>query len=82
MVPEMGACSTLLRAEPGAVLHEMLRKSMRRALCAGMGAAVPGDLVRFQVVFWLTSSTKSTYLHVSTVKVRFSRRAPSLAGLR
>ncbi|CAK0770461.1 hypothetical protein CVIRNUC_003769 [Coccomyxa viridis] len=33
-----------------------------------MGAAVPGDLVRFQVVFWLTSSTNASYLHVSTVK--------------
>ena len=31
--------------------------------------SVPGDLVRFQVVFWLTSDINSSYLHVSTVKV-------------
>ena len=36
---------------------------------ADMGDSVPGDLVRFQVVFWLTSNTNSSYLHVSTVKV-------------
>ena len=36
---------------------------------AGMGDSVPGDLVRFQVVFWLTSNINSSYLHVSTVKV-------------
>lgn len=41
-----------------------------RLLLAGMGSSVPGDLVRFQVVFWLTSNTNSSYLHVSTVKVR------------
>ena len=46
-----------------------------------MGAAVPGDLVRFQVVFWLTSSTNASYLHVSTVKVRQTYRAPSSACL-
>ncbi len=36
---------------------------------ADMGNSVPGDLVRLQVVFWLTSNTNSSYLHVSTVKV-------------
>ena len=38
--------------------------------CTEMGDDVPGDLVRFQVVFWLTSNINASYLHVSTVKVR------------
>ena len=32
--------------------------------------------MRFQVVFWLTSSTNASYLHVSTVKVRSSHHVP------
>ncbi|CAL8468064.1 g7603 [Coccomyxa elongata] len=34
----------------------------------GLGFNVPGDLLRLQVVFWLTSSTNFSYLHVSAVK--------------
>jgi hypothetical protein len=43
-----------------------------KRLCGSteMGDDVPGDLVRFQVVFWLTSNINASYLHVSTVKVR------------
>ncbi|BDA42249.1 probable lysyl endopeptidase at N-terminal half [Coccomyxa sp. Obi] len=34
----------------------------------GLGPNVPGDLLRLQIVFWLTSSTNTSYLHVSAVK--------------
>ena len=50
-----------------------------KRLCGSseMGDDVPGNLVRFQVVFWLTSNTNASYLHVSTVKVR---RLPFIAA--
>ena len=44
-------------------------KCERLCGCTEMGGDVPGDLVRFQVVFWLTSNINASYLHVSTVKV-------------
>ena len=44
-------------------------KCERLCGCTEMGDDVPGDLVRFQVVFWLTSNINASYLHVSTVKV-------------
>ncbi len=45
--------------------------ALSTVLCAytGLGQSVPGDLLRFQIVFWLTSSTNSSYLHISTMKV-------------
>jgi hypothetical protein len=42
---------------------------MWRHVHAGLGASVPGELLRFQIVFFLTSSTNASYLHVSSMKV-------------
>ena len=38
--------------------------------CTGLGGSVPGDVLRFQIVFWLTSSANTSVLHVSSMKVR------------
>jgi hypothetical protein len=36
---------------------------------AGLGNTVPGDMLRLQIVFWLTSSKSTSFLHISAVKV-------------